>query len=40
MRRHEKKILEVGVIIVDGKQIEELHVIRARKLLAFKKFVR
>ena len=27
---------KVGVIIVDGKQIEELHVIRARKLLAFK----
>jgi citrate lyase beta subunit len=27
---------EVGVIVIDGKQVEELHVIRARKLLAFK----
>ena len=27
---------KVGVIIVDGKQIEELHVIRARKLLTFR----
>jgi|TARA_B110000259_G_scaffold187716_1_gene242981 citrate lyase subunit beta/citryl-CoA lyase len=27
---------EVGVIVIDGKQIEELHVIHARKLLAFK----
>ena len=27
---------EVGVIVIDGKQIEELHVIHARKLVAFK----
>ncbi len=31
-----KKNPKEGVIIVDGKQVEELHVVRARKLLAFK----
>ena len=31
-----QNLISQAVVIVDGKQIEELHVIRARKLLAFK----
>ena len=30
---------EVGVIVIDGKQVEELHVNGAKKLLAFKKLL-